>query len=591
MSRFLEKDLQSAFTETPYESREDQELVVQAQAGDREAFGELVRRHRAKLYGYVHSVTQEAFLAEDIVQDALIRAFLHLGTLMDTQRFLPWLHRIVRNQAYTKLRASWRQAKEQTFSQLRAFSGRDQYGETDWFDLDSILHRLSQRVNETSAAADHPEEALMRKELFTTIENMLHCLSPRERKIVESTFFDHLSPAEISRLFQLSPANVYQILSRSKKKLVHHKTVTAVDQYLKDRKDMGKMSKNVLANKHTLTPENGTWTSAAWALHVMLSHTEKTFSLPTVMGLSGHAFRINLVEGDIHIAGPTMYDMQELLGRGLQHLGYQATSMFHHKAKETIAPNANLVDPYLLTPEASKKRELAQALPEALELIHRSIDRGYPVVAFDLFIPEFGVIYGYDDEKQVLFAADPAGHDKELPFEHLGRGIIEELFVLAIDCPVSFEWKQSVRHALQMAIDHYRGKDMPLPGCVNGLDAYDAWISAFQAGTIEPNGNSYNLAVVQDARVLGARFLDELSQREDVGAEDMQTFRTLCQEAADLCRVTAGHLKMLCNLFPFPAGGNPNDASQSTLAVELLQQAKRSEQETVAKLQDLLTLV
>ena len=590
MSHFLEKDLQAAFTETPYESREDQELVIQAQAGDREAFGELVRRHRAKLYGYVHSVTQEAFLAEDIVQDALIRAFLHLGTLMDTQRFLPWLHRIVRNQAYTKLRASGRQAKEQTFSQLRAFSGRDQYGETDWSDLDSILHRLSQRVNETSAAADHPEEALMRKELFTTIESMLHCLSPRERKIIESTFFDHLSPAEISRLFQLSPANVYQILSRSKKKLVHHKTVTAVDQYLKDRKDMGKMSKNVLANKHTITPENGTWTSAAWALHVMLSHTEKPFSLPMVMGLSGHAFRINLVEGDIHIAGPTMFDMPELLSRGLRHLGYQARSVSHFKEKESI-PNANLVDPSLLTPEASKKRGLSEVLPEALELIHRSIDRGFPVIAFDLFIPEFGVIYGYDDEKQVLFAADPTGQDKELPFENLGRGLIEELFVLGIDRFDAFEWRQSVRNAVQMALDHFNGNDVPLPGCVNGLAAYDTWISAFKAGTIEPNGNSYNLAVVHDARVLGSRFLDELSKREDLGTQDVQAFRTLCQEAADLCRTTAGYLQELCNLFPFPAGGNPNDANQSTLAVELLQQAKRSEQEMVAKLEDLLKLV
>ncbi|WP_282938492.1 RNA polymerase sigma factor [Paenibacillus sp. RC67] len=100
----------------------DQELVAQAQAGDRDAFGELIRRHRAQVYEYARSITQEPFLAEDVVQDALIRAFLHLGTLVDTRRFLPWLHRIVRNQAYTRLR-SHSIAKEQAFSSLAASSG------------------------------------------------------------------------------------------------------------------------------------------------------------------------------------------------------------------------------------------------------------------------------------------------------------------------------------------------------------------------------------------------------------------------------------------------------------------------------------
>lgn len=80
---------------------EDVELVRRSQAGDQEAFGELIRRHRGQVYGYARTLTQESFMAEDIVQDALIRAFLHLGTRVQIERFLPWLHRIVRNQAYS----------------------------------------------------------------------------------------------------------------------------------------------------------------------------------------------------------------------------------------------------------------------------------------------------------------------------------------------------------------------------------------------------------------------------------------------------------------------------------------------------------
>ena len=69
----------------------------------REAFGELVRRHRSKVYGYARAITRESYLAEDVVQDALVRAFC-AGELVDTRRFLPWVRRIVRNQAYTRLK-------------------------------------------------------------------------------------------------------------------------------------------------------------------------------------------------------------------------------------------------------------------------------------------------------------------------------------------------------------------------------------------------------------------------------------------------------------------------------------------------------
>jgi DNA-directed RNA polymerase specialized sigma24 family protein len=82
----------------------ERELVDRARSGDNEAFGELVRMHRAHAIGWAGTLTQDSFLVEDIVQEALILAFLHLGTLTDAGQFKSWLHRIVRNQAYMKLR-------------------------------------------------------------------------------------------------------------------------------------------------------------------------------------------------------------------------------------------------------------------------------------------------------------------------------------------------------------------------------------------------------------------------------------------------------------------------------------------------------
>ena len=50
-----------------WEEMEDAALVKEAQTGSQEAFGELVRRHRSKVFGYARSMVQEAHAAEDIV--------------------------------------------------------------------------------------------------------------------------------------------------------------------------------------------------------------------------------------------------------------------------------------------------------------------------------------------------------------------------------------------------------------------------------------------------------------------------------------------------------------------------------------------
>ncbi|WP_238402986.1 RNA polymerase sigma factor [Paenibacillus mesophilus] len=193
--------------------------MERAKSGDREAFGELARRHRDKMLGYARSITHEPFLAEDIVQEALIRAFFHMGTLVDMNRFMPWLHRIVRNQAYTKMNGA-SLVREQTFTAIRTFA-HDGTEETDWSSLDSILGTLSRSASTAAAARDDdPEERFMRKQTVEMIEGMLRCLSRREREVFESHFFHHLAPEEIAKLFSVTPANVYQILSRSRKKLI-----------------------------------------------------------------------------------------------------------------------------------------------------------------------------------------------------------------------------------------------------------------------------------------------------------------------------------------------------------------------------------
>jgi len=72
-------------------------LVARAQGGDAEAFGELVRRYKAAVHGYLLGRVRDFAWAEDLAQETFVAAFLGLGRLRDRSRFGPWLFGIAEN--------------------------------------------------------------------------------------------------------------------------------------------------------------------------------------------------------------------------------------------------------------------------------------------------------------------------------------------------------------------------------------------------------------------------------------------------------------------------------------------------------------
>ncbi|WP_052310040.1 RNA polymerase sigma factor [Paenibacillus senegalensis] len=230
----------------------DRELVERARSGDQEAFSELVRTHRAQAYGWANTIARDDYLAEDIVQDALIRAFLHLGTLTDVSRFLPWLHTIVRNQAYMKLRRGGPFAKEQPFAGFNAKSSYSDAGycgdsdSTDWGDIDRILYRMSRSAAEEAQQGSDPAKGILRKELMEQLSSLLNCLSRHERQIFEAHFFRELSPEEIAQLFDTTRANVYNLLSRSRAKVQRERIRVTIRLYVRQRAELGQKRINIL---------------------------------------------------------------------------------------------------------------------------------------------------------------------------------------------------------------------------------------------------------------------------------------------------------------------------------------------------------
>ena len=82
----------------------DDELVLLAQGGDNEASGELMERHQPTCKRLAYSVLRDKQDAEDEVQNAMWKAYEHLGQFQRDAKFATWLSRIVLNQCLMRLR-------------------------------------------------------------------------------------------------------------------------------------------------------------------------------------------------------------------------------------------------------------------------------------------------------------------------------------------------------------------------------------------------------------------------------------------------------------------------------------------------------
>src|SRR5688572_33063245 len=83
-----------------------------ARQGDSEAFRSLVERHSRGVFRLAYRMTGNEQDAEDVVQEAFLRAYRNLVRFEDRARFASWLHRIAANCAYDVLRGRARRDEQ-----------------------------------------------------------------------------------------------------------------------------------------------------------------------------------------------------------------------------------------------------------------------------------------------------------------------------------------------------------------------------------------------------------------------------------------------------------------------------------------------
>lgn len=82
----------------------DRDVVCAIRRGDREAFAELVERYHVRVYGLALMMVRERAAAEEVAQDAFVRAYTHVDRFDDRQPFYPWLATIAVRLAQNCLR-------------------------------------------------------------------------------------------------------------------------------------------------------------------------------------------------------------------------------------------------------------------------------------------------------------------------------------------------------------------------------------------------------------------------------------------------------------------------------------------------------
>ncbi|MEO8010234.1 MAG: sigma factor, partial [Dokdonella sp.] len=92
--------------DTPRSEPEDAELVRRASAGDVRAFEALYRRHSGRVHGAVWRLSgMNPSRAEELTQEAFVRAWQKLGSFRFESAFTTWLHRLAVNVALMDLRS------------------------------------------------------------------------------------------------------------------------------------------------------------------------------------------------------------------------------------------------------------------------------------------------------------------------------------------------------------------------------------------------------------------------------------------------------------------------------------------------------
>jgi len=300
--------------------------------------------------------------------------------------------------------------------------------------------------------------------------------------------------------------------------------------------------------------ENLRWVPR-WASHVgcikgCLNYLGIDISDAWLFGATGHAFVLN-ISPSLCPSGPTDWDTRQFLSLG-RNIGYLVECL------DDYCPKQN--------------HDLRDAQERAWEHVRRAIDQGLPCYGWELDIPEYFVVYGYDETGYYISGPGCDEGKGPIPKQYLGRSEIGVVLVSTLKPTAPADDRKTVYEALTYAseLGHNRLKWTDRTG---GLKGYDTWIRAMETGIADRFGLGYNAAVWAESRQFAVQFLKEAQERLDNGLKPLFT------AALGHYQTVAQNLKAVSGKYPFKECEDEHTPvdEDSREAVEALKRARDAE--------------
>lgn len=173
-------------------------LIVRAVlAGDKEAYGALVRAHSAAVFRVAFRIIGNEADAEEVVQEAFLRGYQRLESFQQRSAFGTWIYRIAVNCALNRIgqpgvEAEYRHAEEDD---------------------------PAERTVQVAAKDADPERALLSREISAAQEMAMQRLTPTEKTAFVMRHLEDRSMTEIAEILEIAPNAAKQTVFRAVQKL------------------------------------------------------------------------------------------------------------------------------------------------------------------------------------------------------------------------------------------------------------------------------------------------------------------------------------------------------------------------------------
>ncbi|MGV2826578.1 bifunctional nuclease domain-containing protein [Myxosarcina sp. GI1(2024)] len=175
----------------------DAELVALACSGDKNAFSQLIKRHQIYVFRLAKKMVGRVDIAQDLVQEAFLQAYLSLDRLRDGDRFQAWLSGIVLNVCRTHIR----------------------HQKLNFLSFEEIMGGIKVNSEILATTSPSPIKVVQEQELYNLVLEAVNSLSAKNRTTVLLFYFEQLTIYEISALLNSSVAAVKGRLHKARKQL------------------------------------------------------------------------------------------------------------------------------------------------------------------------------------------------------------------------------------------------------------------------------------------------------------------------------------------------------------------------------------